>query len=66
MRKRQGKLVRKRGPLNEEDYENNPRLLSVLAMIRLNLHLSLHEIETTIGVPRSPVQVFSEPYYQQK
>ena len=49
---RLGNLVRKRS-FNEEDYENNPRLLALLAMIHINVHLSLREVQNTLGVPRS-------------
>jgi len=39
--------------MNEHDYENNPRLLAVVAMITLNVHVSLREIKATLGISRS-------------
>jgi len=39
--------------MNEHDYENNSRLLAVVAMVTLNIHVSLREIEATLRISRS-------------
>ena len=53
LRGRQGNFVRRRRTLNEHDHENIPRFLTVLAMVHLNVHVSLREIQLIMGGPRS-------------
>lgn len=50
---RQGKFKRTRRSRNQQDLENNPRQIAVVAMVHMNVHVSLREIENTLGVPRS-------------
>lgn len=51
-RLRQGHLQRHRPRANRED----PRLITILAAVHLNPHISLREIEAEIGIPRSTAQ----------
>ena len=39
--------------MNEHDYENNPRLIAVEAMVHVDPHISLHKIQRHLGVPKS-------------
>lgn len=51
LRGREGQFARKRRSTTQQDYENNPRLIAVLAMVHLDPHVSVREIERDLGIP---------------
>jgi len=50
---RECRRIRKRNrkQINAEDDVNNPRVLAMLAMINLNPHISIRELQRNLGIP---------------
>lgn len=54
IKSRNRNVCRKRRSHHELEFDNNnPRMITVLAMIYDNPHISLREIERTVGIPKS-------------
>lgn len=53
---RGGRIFRRQQPREPGFNPNDPRTLAILAIIHMNPHISLREIERDLGVPRSTVQ----------
>lgn len=53
IRVRRGNLRRQRRKYNNNDRAMNPRFLEVMAMVHVNPHVSLREIQRTLGIPKS-------------
>lgn len=53
MRSRRGNLHRQRRRYNDNNYAMNVRFLTILATVHLNQHVSLREIQRTLGIPKS-------------
>lgn len=53
IRIRRGNLRRQRRKYNGNDHVMNPRFLAVVAMVHVNPHVSLREIQRTLGIPKS-------------
>lgn len=53
---RRGRIVRRQPPRRQGIPPDNPRAIAILAMIHMNPHISIRDIERDLGVPRSTVQ----------
>lgn len=53
IRSRRRNFLRVRRRRNEQDHQNNARFMTVLAMVHLDPHISLREIERHLGIPRA-------------